>query len=1065
MPIFPLDMLERRQLSAYLASLRGNKPPGGEQSGARRDTHTAVSSSGRTLVKAAHCAACHRINGIQFAADSLPDLSRPISDASSTCLSEAPDRESRRPAYQQIDRSAIMAYVNSRSGTLSPASRFETGQRLLERSNCLSCHERGSSKGIARLAGEISLADKRLAGQSELLIPPALTAAGDKFLDAALAKAVSGEQEQTRLDWLRVRMPRFKRSTADQEALLDYLIGHDRIPADAPSGKAVLVSDSSDDSQSLVAGRSLLGPKGFSCIACHQLGRYRPEKVPPGARGSDLHMLGQRMRQSYYRRWTRSPLRIVPGMEMPSFDRPVEGFLRGKLDLQLNETWNALNDPRMTSPTDPAAVEQLWIVETGAPARIVRDVFTIPEKRKTVVPRVLAVGFNNNHNVLFDLDRPAMRHWAFGDFARQQAIGKSWYWDMAGVTVMSGIRPLPDFVLKRHGTQEASWIRPCSGGRLTNYERSGDGVRFTYALDFDLSGEIRTLQIRELIFPLPEETSGHGGGWERHTTIGGLPDGYSAYVRRPQPTSSFGSPTVEPPGGESTTWVSFEPSGSEGSQYEFLRFRSDAASATATVQLKYRSSLVQPSLTLSTKPPQPTSTSNVTSVPGYDGARLPLDRSIMPTAITWTSNGTLAFTSLKGHVYLAHDRDGDGLEETLELFEEGLAAPFGILADGDDLLVAHKPEVLRLRDTDGDGRADLRTVVASGWGYIDSYDDWTFGIVRDSKSRLYIGLGSDYMQDPRPRKISHWRGKILRIEPSGSISPVAHALRFPTGLAINADDDIFITDNQGMQNCFNEINHLVVGNHYGVSSQHETATSAPARVAAIQVPYPWTRSVNGIFFVPNTSGGGRSTSIAGHGIGCELYERFLIRFTHENVEGTMQGAVYAFSRPNAGTGSENLLGPFCGAAKANGEIYIGSIHDSGWLGGRNTGTIVRLSPQDRVTNGIREVRARPYGFDVDLFAPADDSRANQKKFYTVSGYRREWQGAYATSDSGRHKVAVKSVDISDERTTVSLHVDHLRAGFVYELHCGNIGSNSDAEFWPASAQYTLHKIPKSNSAN
>jgi cbb3-type cytochrome oxidase cytochrome c subunit len=1065
MPIFRLDVLERRQLSAFLTSLRGNKPLGAGQSGALRGTATALGTLGRALVEAARCAACHRIDGMQFAADALPDLSRPISDASNTCLSKKPDGQTHRPAYQQIDRSAIMAYVNSRPGSLSPPSRFETGQRLLDRSNCLSCHERGLSKGIARLAGELSRTDKSLTGQSETLIPPALTAAGDKFLDAALAQAVSGEQERTRLDWLRVRMPRFKRSTADQEALLDYLIGHDRIPDAAPSAAAVVESDSTYNSQSMVAGRSLLGPKGFSCIACHQLAGYRPENVPPGARGSDLHMLGQRIRQSYYRRWTRSPLRIVSGMEMPSFDRPVEGLLDGNLEVQLNQTWNALNDPRMTSPTDPAAVEQLWIVETGAPARIIRDVFTIPEKRKTVVSRALAVGLNNNHNILFDLDVPAMRQWAFGDFARQQAIGKSWYWDMAGVSVMSGLRPLPDFVLRRHDAQKASQIAPCSQGRLSSYEPSGDGIRFSYALDFDISSEVQTLQISETVLPLPNDTDGRRGGWERHTTISGLPDGYSAFIRRPQPTSSFGSPTVEPADHDSAAWVGFDGSRSKGSRHDYLRFRNDTASATATALLRYESSLVQPSLKLRTKSQLPASISNVTSVPGYDGVRLPLDRSIMPTAITWTSSGTLAFTSLKGHVYLAHDTSGDGLEDTLTLFEEGLAAPYGIMADGNDLLVAHKPELLRLRDTDGDGRVDVRTVIASGWGYIDSYDDWTFGIVRDSKDRLYIGLGSDYMQDPRPRKFSRWRGKILRIEPSGSISPVAHALRFPTGLAISADDEIFITDNQGMQNCFNEINHLVVGSHYGVSSQHETAVSAPARVAAIQVPYPWTRSVNGIFFVPDGPVRDRPTSLAGHGIGCELYERFLIRFTHEKVDGTMQGAVYAFSRPNAGTGSENLLGPLCGAAKANGEIYIGSVHDSGWLGGRNTGAIVRLRPQDRLTNGIREVRARPDGFDIELFAPADVALARQKKFYTVSGYRRVWHGAYATSDSGRHKVNVESVVISDDRMIVSLHVDRLRAGFVYELHCGHIGTNSDAEFWPTSAQYTLHKIPKSMSAN
>ena len=53
----------------------------------------------------------------------------------------------------------------------------------------------------------------------------------------------------------------------------------------------------------------------------------------------------------------------------------------------------------------------------------------------------------------------------------------------------------------------------------------------------------------------------------------------------------------------------------------------------------------------------------------------------MPTSITWLENGTLAIASLKGDIYLARDTNGDGIEDKLILFEEGLSAPYGILSD------------------------------------------------------------------------------------------------------------------------------------------------------------------------------------------------------------------------------------------------------------------------------------------------------------------------------------------------------------------------------------------------
>lgn len=193
----------------------------------------------------------------------------------------------------------------------------------------------------------------------------------------------------------------------------------------------------------------------------------------------------------------------------------------------------------------------------------------------------------------------------------------------------------------------------------------------------------------------------------------------------------------------------------------------------------------------------------------------------MPTAITWTSKGQLAFTSLKGHVYLAEDTDGDGLEDKLILVEEGLAAPYGIIADGLDLIVAHKPELLRLRDTDGDGRADIREVVATGWGYTDNYHDWTCGIVRDDKGDLFVALGSDYTQKGRPAERAQYRGNVLRITPSGQITPVATGLRYATGLALTVDGELLATDQQGEQNVFNELNAIRLGRRYGVPAIHD----------------------------------------------------------------------------------------------------------------------------------------------------------------------------------------------------------------------------------------------------
>jgi glucose/arabinose dehydrogenase len=447
----------------------------------------------------------------------------------------------------------------------------------------------------------------------------------------------------------------------------------------------------------------------------------------------------------------------------------------------------------------------------------------------------------------------------------------------------------------------------------------------------------------------------------------------------------------------------------------------------------------------------------VTAVPGYDGVRLPFPTSIMPTAITWTADGTLAFCSLKGQVFLAKDTDGDGIEDKLILFEEGLAAPYGLIADGKDLIVAHKPELLRLRDIDGDGHCDLREVVADGWGYTEDYHDWTTGIVRDSQGNLYVGTGSDYAKPGREREKAKWRGKILRIDQKGNVTPLGNGFRYPTGLAITPEDQVFVSDNQGVQNTFNEINHLVEGASYGVPSLYEEYPDAPTTPPAIQVPHPWTRSVNGIFFLPSSN---LPAQFAGQGIGCEYDNRFLVRFTLQRVGQTYQGAVYPFSLPVVANPSEGFLGTLCGAVSPRGDIYIGSIHDSGWLGGPNIGDIGRLRPNGKLPVGIREIRAAACQFIISFTGQIDKTAAAKREKYEISGYTRKWQGTYATPDSGRHQLEIQSVEVADDGLSVVLYCARQQEGHVYEITCGKIGPQGQVSLWPTVGYYTLNRMPE-----
>jgi mono/diheme cytochrome c family protein len=1044
MPVFKLTDDERRSLVLSLHADATKAP--GLSTGQSLDLTTA-----QKLIETARCAACHRIDGVKSAVVGINSLEQPVKDWSKACSEAAVDPKHIRPSYSLTadERLAIRAFVDSRTGPRSAESSFVMGERLLRQKGCVNCHERDAGRGIATIAGALARLDPDLAGQSEALVPPNLTAVGDKLRDEALGLAIAGRQKTNRLPWLRVRMPQFEHKPEEVATLLNFLVGHDRIPAGAPhSVRAANVAEATEKNAVPLAeqrktGQFLAGTRGFSCTACHKIANYEPRNVALATRGSDLYLVGQRMRPEYFVRWTRSPLRVVPGMEMPSFERPVSGILDGNIDQQLAALWAGLNDKSAAPKIDTSTIEQLLTVAPGEAPKIIREVFNVGDSRSPeFLPRAFAIGFDHGVNLLYDLDTMALRGWWTGDFARQRTSGKSWFWEPGTDKRLKAAPKAPDVALSKTGMENAPVIaaKRESGrfGRLMNYHagvhRVGNAdmadVWLRYRLVFPLEGGEIELSVVEAVSRFQDRGSRAFPFVNRTIRVSNVPSGYDVVF-------------------------SDNESNVQAKQYRHIIAKEQVAQIVITYrggEAVDRHAVVPANLIPS--PPEP-----ITCVPGYDGARLPLPMAIMPTALTWMADGTLAFCSLKGQVYLAKDTDGDGIEDKLILFEEGLAAPYGLIADGKDLIVAHKPELLRLRDSDGDGRAEVREVVADGWGYTEDYHDWTTGIVRDSKGNLYVGTGSDYAKPGRDREKSKWRGKVLRIDRSGQVTPLGHAFRYPTGIAITPDDQIFVSDNQGVQNTFNEINHLVAGASYGVPSLYEENPKAPVTLPAIQVPHPWTRSVNGLFFLPRANEGA-GHPFAGHGIGCEYDSRFLVRFTLQPVGNTFQGGVYPLSLPTPAGARDGFLGTLCGTVSPSGDIYIGSIYDSGWLGGPNIGDIVRLRPNGKLPVGIREIMAFENQFVISFTSPIDRAAAANRENYEISGYTRKWQGSYATPDSGRHQLAVESLDVAPDGLSVVLHVSKQQPGHVYEIACGKIGPESQPALWPTVGHYTLNVIPK-----
>src|SRR6478752_6794016 len=72
-------------------------------------------------------------------------------------------------------------------------------------------------------------------------------------------------------------------------------------------------------------------------------------------------------------------------------------------------------------------------------------------------------------------------------------------------------------------------------------------------------------------------------------------------------------------------------------------------------------------------------------------------------------------------VLVLEDTKGAGKADKVTVFAGGLLIPTGVLPGDGGCYVANSTEIVHFRDTDGDGKADQRRVVLSGFGTEDTH--------------------------------------------------------------------------------------------------------------------------------------------------------------------------------------------------------------------------------------------------------------------------------------------------------------------------------------------------------
>jgi putative membrane-bound dehydrogenase-like protein len=152
----------------------------------------------------------------------------------------------------------------------------------------------------------------------------------------------------------------------------------------------------------------------------------------------------------------------------------------------------------------------------------------------------------------------------------------------------------------------------------------------------------------------------------------------------------------------------------------------DAVQATAPAGFK-----IEPPATTDQPPPR-SPAAGLRSFVLKPGFRIELVASepaiVDPVAIDWGTDGSLWVCEMHdypsgldgkgrpgGRIKRLIDKDGDGFFETATTFLDGVPFPTGVMAWRKGVLVCAAPEILYAEDRDGDGVADVKTTLYSGF--------------------------------------------------------------------------------------------------------------------------------------------------------------------------------------------------------------------------------------------------------------------------------------------------------------------------------------------------------------
>lgn len=452
-----------------------------------------------------------------------------------------------------------------------------------------------------------------------------------------------------------------------------------------------------------------------------------------------------------------------------------------------------------------------------------------------------------------------------------------------------------------------------------------------------------------------------------------------------------------------------------------------------------------------------------------------------PTGIAIAKDGTIVVSTRTAGVWRI--RGGKW-----SLFAENAYESLGVVIEddkGDMIVISQKPEITRLIDTDGDGRADMFNTVCDDFGFHGNYHEYTHGPVRDKAGNYYFLLNLSHDRDseetswraggPFMGSMEGFRGWACRVTPEGKFEPYANGLRSPAGIGFAPDGRLWYAENQGEYVGSSKWVPLEQGKFYGHISSLVSLPGMTPESPEIKYPLWKDKLRKGAVWLPHAklsnSPGNPAWDTTGGKFGVHQGQVFmgdqtlstLFRIVTEKVNGEDQGCVVPFARGM----SSGVMRP---VFLPDGSLLVGQT-GRGWQS--NGGSQDKL--QQIVWDGktvaadIQSATAAKDGFTLRFTKPLAKDVTNEAlaaKFKMMSWFYTNDE-KYGSPQHDKRDETISAAEISADRLSVTLKPAGYGQGDKWLVRIYHIQLNKtaglfgDAPVWKSlETYYTLNAIPK-----